>query len=154
MKWATPFSCQQIYFLYYFISTDVFLLCLIEQAISTRDGSNVQKIVTDDNKKSLLCSILTPNMWLFLNIYIFKLLITASASSSPDISLPSPIGPYCNRTWDGWLCWADSFPGDVMQMCPNYFYDFDPSGKVHTHKQKIPFYLLKIYLQYVYKKTV
>ncbi|TNM86419.1 hypothetical protein fugu_006649 [Takifugu bimaculatus] len=39
-------------------------------------------------------------------------------------------GPYCNRTWDGWLCWADSFPGDVMQMCPNYFYDFDPSEKV------------------------
>lgn len=30
-----------------------------------------------------------------------------------------------------------------MQMCPNYFYDFDPSGKACTHMQKIPFYLLK-----------
>lgn len=91
-------------------------------------------------KKYLLCVILNPNMWLFLNVYFFKLLVTTSL---PDISLLPPIGPYCNRTWDGWLCWADSFPGDVMQMCPNYFYDFDPSGKARTHMQKIPFYLLK-----------
>ncbi|XP_030589798.1 calcitonin gene-related peptide type 1 receptor [Archocentrus centrarchus] len=38
--------------------------------------------------------------------------------------------PYCNRTWDGWLCWDDSAPGTAMQMCPTYFMDFDPSEKV------------------------
>uniref|UniRef100_I3JRS7 Calcitonin gene-related peptide type 1 receptor n=1 Tax=Oreochromis niloticus TaxID=8128 RepID=I3JRS7_ORENI len=38
--------------------------------------------------------------------------------------------PYCNRTWDGWLCWDDSAPGTVMQMCPAYFMDFDPSERV------------------------
>lgn len=121
----------------YFICTDVFLLCLIGQVISTRDGRNVQKIVMDDNKKYLF----EPKHVVVLK-YI-QYILTASASSSPDISLLPPIGPYCNRTWDGWLCWADSFPGDVMQMCPNYFTDFDPSGKGHTHKLKIPFYLLK-----------
>ncbi|XP_062871675.1 calcitonin gene-related peptide type 1 receptor [Trichomycterus rosablanca] len=39
-------------------------------------------------------------------------------------------GPYCNRTWDGWLCWGDSPPGTSMQNCPSYFQDFDPSEKV------------------------
>lgn len=39
-------------------------------------------------------------------------------------------GPYCNRTWDGWLCWGDTVPGTVMQMCPEYFLDFDPGEKV------------------------
>ncbi|XP_035512026.1 calcitonin gene-related peptide type 1 receptor [Morone saxatilis] len=39
-------------------------------------------------------------------------------------------GSYCNRTWDGWLCWGDSSPGTVMQMCPEYFADFDPAEKV------------------------
>ncbi|KAI3357168.1 hypothetical protein L3Q82_015630 [Scortum barcoo] len=39
-------------------------------------------------------------------------------------------GAYCNRTWDGWLCWGDSAPGTVMQMCPEYFHDFDPAEKV------------------------
>ncbi|XP_060793615.1 calcitonin gene-related peptide type 1 receptor [Neoarius graeffei] len=39
-------------------------------------------------------------------------------------------GPYCNRTWDGWLCWEDSAPGTAMQQCPNYFTDFDPTEKV------------------------
>ncbi|XP_034731528.1 calcitonin gene-related peptide type 1 receptor isoform X1 [Etheostoma cragini] len=39
-------------------------------------------------------------------------------------------GSYCNRTWDGWLCWGDSAPGTVMQMCPEYFLDFDPGEKV------------------------
>ncbi|XP_067227768.1 calcitonin gene-related peptide type 1 receptor [Chanodichthys erythropterus] len=39
-------------------------------------------------------------------------------------------GPYCNRTWDGWLCWADSAPGTAVQLCPTYFHDFDPAEKV------------------------
>uniref|UniRef100_A0A8C6WUX8 Calcitonin gene-related peptide type 1 receptor n=1 Tax=Neogobius melanostomus TaxID=47308 RepID=A0A8C6WUX8_9GOBI len=38
--------------------------------------------------------------------------------------------PFCNRTWDGWLCWGDTVPGTVMQMCPEYFRDFDPGEKV------------------------
>lgn len=33
-----------------------------------------------------------------------------------------------------------------MQMCPNYFYDFDPSGKVHTHMQKHSILPCKLYL--------
>ncbi|KAG7239835.1 hypothetical protein INR49_030547 [Caranx melampygus] len=36
-------------------------------------------------------------------------------------------GTYCNRTWDGWLCWGDTAPGTAMQMCPEYFIDFDPA---------------------------
>ncbi|XP_018616046.1 calcitonin gene-related peptide type 1 receptor [Scleropages formosus] len=39
-------------------------------------------------------------------------------------------GSYCNRTWDGWLCWGDSSPGTVIQFCPAYFQDFDPLEKV------------------------
>ncbi|XP_061657243.1 calcitonin gene-related peptide type 1 receptor isoform X2 [Syngnathoides biaculeatus] len=39
-------------------------------------------------------------------------------------------GNYCNRTWDGWLCWGDSSPGTFVQMCPEYFHDFDPAEKV------------------------
>ncbi|KAG5836258.1 calcitonin gene-related peptide type 1 receptor-like [Anguilla rostrata] len=39
-------------------------------------------------------------------------------------------GPFCNRTWDGWLCWEDSSPGTAVQHCPVYFQDFDPSEKV------------------------
>lgn len=39
-------------------------------------------------------------------------------------------GVYCNRTWDGWLCWNDVAAGtESMQHCPDYFQDFDPSGK-------------------------
>ncbi|KAM3617515.1 uncharacterized protein V6R79_007396 [Siganus canaliculatus] len=39
-------------------------------------------------------------------------------------------GSYCNRTWDGWLCWGDSSPGTAVQRCPGYFIDFDPTEKV------------------------
>ncbi|XP_008410958.1 calcitonin gene-related peptide type 1 receptor-like [Poecilia reticulata] len=39
-------------------------------------------------------------------------------------------GPFCNRTWDGWMCWDDSAPGTSMQMCPSYFINFDPSETV------------------------
>ncbi|KAM9249634.1 calcitonin gene-related peptide type 1 receptor [Dugong dugon] len=40
-------------------------------------------------------------------------------------------GLYCNRTWDGWLCWNDVAAGtESMQLCPDYFQDFDPSEKV------------------------
>lgn len=39
--------------------------------------------------------------------------------------------PMCNRTWDGWLCWDDTKSGVVTeQHCPDYFQDFDPSGKI------------------------
>eukprot|EP00063_Salmo_salar_P033003 XP_014007838.1 PREDICTED: calcitonin gene-related peptide type 1 receptor-like [Salmo salar] len=40
------------------------------------------------------------------------------------------IGPVCNRTWDGWLCWDDTEAGFTSeQHCPDYFQDFDPSEK-------------------------
>ncbi|XP_010889771.1 calcitonin gene-related peptide type 1 receptor isoform X2 [Esox lucius] len=39
-------------------------------------------------------------------------------------------GTFCNRTWDGWMCWDDSAPGTAMQLCPEYFQDFDPAEKV------------------------
>ncbi|RXN26214.1 calcitonin receptor [Labeo rohita] len=40
-------------------------------------------------------------------------------------------GPYCNRTWDGWLCWDDTPAGMyTSQNCPNYFPDFDSTEKV------------------------
>ncbi|MCJ8746220.1 hypothetical protein PDJAM_G00139330, partial [Pangasius djambal] len=39
-------------------------------------------------------------------------------------------GLYCNRTWDGWLCWDDTPAGTyTSQNCPNYFPDFDPTEK-------------------------
>ncbi|TRZ01832.1 hypothetical protein DNTS_004274 [Danionella cerebrum] len=40
-------------------------------------------------------------------------------------------GLYCNRTWDGWLCWDDTPAGMyTSQNCPNYFPDFDSTEKV------------------------
>ncbi|XP_016317752.1 calcitonin gene-related peptide type 1 receptor [Sinocyclocheilus anshuiensis] len=40
-------------------------------------------------------------------------------------------GTYCNRTWDGWLCWDDTPAGIyTSQNCPNYFPDFDSTEKV------------------------
>uniref|UniRef100_A0A8C5U7F3 Calcitonin gene-related peptide type 1 receptor n=1 Tax=Malurus cyaneus samueli TaxID=2593467 RepID=A0A8C5U7F3_9PASS len=40
-------------------------------------------------------------------------------------------GSFCNRTWDGWLCWSDVRAGSVsVQRCPDYFQDFNPSEKV------------------------
>ncbi|XP_012724984.1 calcitonin gene-related peptide type 1 receptor [Fundulus heteroclitus] len=35
-------------------------------------------------------------------------------------------GPVCNTTWDGWLCWAETEPGEKEQSCPDYYNDFDP----------------------------
>lgn len=40
-------------------------------------------------------------------------------------------GLFCNRTWDGWLCWDDTPAGRITaQNCPDYFPDFDPTGTV------------------------
>ncbi|XP_054638248.1 calcitonin gene-related peptide type 1 receptor isoform X5 [Dunckerocampus dactyliophorus] len=37
------------------------------------------------------------------------------------------MGPVCNTTWDGWLCWDETERGlTVEQSCPDYFKDFDP----------------------------
>ncbi|XP_043923581.1 calcitonin receptor isoform X2 [Protopterus annectens] len=39
-------------------------------------------------------------------------------------------GLYCNRTWDGWLCWDDIPAGShSSQSCPDYFHDFDTTEK-------------------------
>uniref|UniRef100_A0A3Q0T254 Calcitonin receptor-like a n=1 Tax=Amphilophus citrinellus TaxID=61819 RepID=A0A3Q0T254_AMPCI len=35
------------------------------------------------------------------------------------------VGPVCNMTWDGWLCWDESEAGVKEQNCPDYFDDFD-----------------------------
>uniref|UniRef100_A0A8C0JDS6 G-protein coupled receptors family 2 profile 1 domain-containing protein n=1 Tax=Chelonoidis abingdonii TaxID=106734 RepID=A0A8C0JDS6_CHEAB len=49
--------------------------------------------------------------------------------SLPDFT--SNYCPYCNRTWDGWLCWNDAAAGTIsVQRCPDYFQDFNPSEKV------------------------
>nr|ACQ58225.1 Calcitonin receptor precursor [Anoplopoma fimbria] len=46
------------------------------------------------------------------------------------MSFPVVLEPMCNRTWDGWLCWDDTKAGvNSEQHCPDYFQDFDPSGK-------------------------
>ncbi|KAM4874160.1 calcitonin receptor [Thomomys bottae] len=43
-------------------------------------------------------------------------------------------GPYCNRTWDGWMCWDDTPAGAMSyQLCPDYFPDFDPMEKVSKY---------------------
>ncbi|XP_004646310.1 calcitonin receptor [Octodon degus] len=40
-------------------------------------------------------------------------------------------GLYCNRTWDGWMCWDDTPAGVLsVQLCPDYFPDFDTGEKV------------------------
>uniref|UniRef100_A0A8D0D715 G-protein coupled receptors family 2 profile 1 domain-containing protein n=1 Tax=Sander lucioperca TaxID=283035 RepID=A0A8D0D715_SANLU len=37
---------------------------------------------------------------------------------------------YNNRTWDGWLCWDDTPAGTfASQNCPDYLFDFDPTGE-------------------------
>uniref|UniRef100_A0A3P8UG27 Calcitonin receptor-like receptor n=1 Tax=Cynoglossus semilaevis TaxID=244447 RepID=A0A3P8UG27_CYNSE len=38
------------------------------------------------------------------------------------------MGPVCNVTWDGWLCWDESETGRTAeQNCPDYYEDFDPN---------------------------
>ncbi|AWO95953.1 putative calcitonin gene-related peptide type 1 receptor-like [Scophthalmus maximus] len=39
------------------------------------------------------------------------------------------IGPVCNTTWDGWLCWDETEAGlTTEQSCPDYFTDFDSNA--------------------------
>ncbi|KAG7503549.1 calcitonin protein-related peptide type 1 receptor-like [Solea senegalensis] len=39
------------------------------------------------------------------------------------------IGPVCNTTWDGWLCWDETDAGlKVVQSCPDYFANFDSNA--------------------------
>lgn len=74
------------------------------------------------NKKNLL-----KNKLLFKSICLITFILT--------------LGLYCNRTWDGWLCWDDTPAGTyTSQNCPNYFPDFDPTGKSKTTSQ--PWFLL------------
>ncbi|XP_075809808.1 calcitonin receptor isoform X1 [Microtus pennsylvanicus] len=43
-------------------------------------------------------------------------------------------GLYCNRTWDGWLCWDDTPAGvTAFQNCPDYFPDFDVTEKASKY---------------------
>ncbi|TMS11580.1 Calcitonin gene-related peptide type 1 receptor [Larimichthys crocea] len=36
------------------------------------------------------------------------------------------VGPACNITWDGWLCWDETEAGvTTEQSCPDYYTDFD-----------------------------
>lgn len=40
------------------------------------------------------------------------------------------VGPACNITWDGWLCWDETEAGvTTEQSCPDYYTDFDTHGK-------------------------
>nr|XP_009934469.1 PREDICTED: calcitonin receptor [Opisthocomus hoazin] len=43
-------------------------------------------------------------------------------------------GLFCNRTWDGWLCWDDTPAGRMTaQNCPDYFPDFDPTERASKY---------------------
>uniref|UniRef100_A0A3Q3CX42 Calcitonin gene-related peptide type 1 receptor n=1 Tax=Haplochromis burtoni TaxID=8153 RepID=A0A3Q3CX42_HAPBU len=43
-------------------------------------------------------------------------------------------GLYCNRDWDGWLCWDDTPAGTtVSQSCPDYFSDLDPTERASRY---------------------
>ena len=65
------------------------------------------------------------------------LLPTESDVSSEPVPYESE--PVCNRTWDGWLCWDDAKAGYTSeQHCPDYFQDFDPSGKTPVPLGKDP----------------
>uniref|UniRef100_A0A8C4T824 G-protein coupled receptors family 2 profile 1 domain-containing protein n=1 Tax=Erpetoichthys calabaricus TaxID=27687 RepID=A0A8C4T824_ERPCA len=56
-------------------------------------------------------------------------------------------GPHCNRTWDGWLCWEDSPAGTtVVQLCPDYYQDFDPTGNLFFSLCPYDFFLDAIHL--------
>ncbi len=45
------------------------------------------------------------------------------------------VGPVCNRTWDGWLCWDDTEASVTSeQHCPDYFQDFDPTGEYSSYE--------------------
>uniref|UniRef100_K7G4I8 Calcitonin receptor n=1 Tax=Pelodiscus sinensis TaxID=13735 RepID=K7G4I8_PELSI len=44
------------------------------------------------------------------------------------------LGLFCNRTWDGWLCWDDTPAGRVTaQNCPDYFPDFDSTERASKY---------------------
>uniref|UniRef100_A0A8B9MBD1 G-protein coupled receptors family 2 profile 1 domain-containing protein n=1 Tax=Accipiter nisus TaxID=211598 RepID=A0A8B9MBD1_9AVES len=56
-------------------------------------------------------------------------------------------GLFCNRTWDGWLCWDDTPAGRITaQNCPDYFPDFDPTGTY--------FFLSSCLLKEVFRKLM
>lgn len=39
------------------------------------------------------------------------------------------LGPYCNQTWDGIMCWPTTEAGETAeQSCPSYVHGFDLSG--------------------------
>ncbi|XP_005876144.1 PREDICTED: calcitonin receptor [Myotis brandtii] len=43
-------------------------------------------------------------------------------------------GLYCDRMWDGWLCWDDTPAGKtVTKQCPDYFPDFDTTEVAVKH---------------------
>uniref|UniRef100_A0A672M3G4 G-protein coupled receptors family 2 profile 1 domain-containing protein n=1 Tax=Sinocyclocheilus grahami TaxID=75366 RepID=A0A672M3G4_SINGR len=71
------------------------------------------------------------------NIKLHNLLIICieqlHGGIGPDCFCACLLGPYCNRTWDGWLCWDDTPAGTyTSQNCPNYFPDFDSTGTIHS----------------------
>lgn len=67
------------------------------------------------------------------------------SAGSAGSNVLSSAGNFCDRTWDGWLCWGDTAPGTAMQMCPEYFFDFDPAGEALTHTYIIPGVLYETY---------
>ncbi|XP_036285310.2 calcitonin receptor [Pipistrellus kuhlii] len=43
-------------------------------------------------------------------------------------------GLFCERMWDGWLCWEETPAGITTHMdCPDYFPDFDTTEKAEKH---------------------
>ncbi|CAH6779182.1 Calcr [Phodopus roborovskii] len=79
----------------------------------------------------------TPNHDPFLYLVGRKKLLDAQYKCYDRIQELPPYegeGPYCNRTWDGWLCWDDTPAGvTAYQHCPDYFPDFDTTEKVSKY---------------------
>ncbi|XP_054619421.1 calcitonin gene-related peptide type 1 receptor isoform X2 [Dunckerocampus dactyliophorus] len=71
---------------------------------STDSGSNMEKKILHNKEKCLVKMKQDP----------------------PD----NKTGLFCSHIWDGWLCW-DVTPAQTYatQNCPDYFVDFQPSGK-------------------------
>ncbi|EGV95719.1 calcitonin receptor isoform X1 [Cricetulus griseus] len=102
--------------------TLVFLL-LISPTPALQDSSNHSEPASDHDS--------------FLYLVGRKKLLDAQYKCYDRIQEMPPYdgeGPYCNRTWDGWLCWDDTPAGvTVYQHCPDYFPDFDTTEKVSKY---------------------
>ena len=95
----------------------------------TGNNLSINADVTNQTVKDIVCNTLTEeNCSRWTDCCYAAISCCQAQLATPNTNASE--GPFCPRTWDGYACFGDTFPGNRVHIaCPSYVEHASVSGK-------------------------